>query len=207
MAKEKHDELWPRHQKGYSGGDRVRFYYFPEIHKVQFAESRLNGEVIELVPKKWHEAKMKELEKENTEAVKQVKSLAGWVKLIAEEWPTEKEVKEDSKVDLNEARVFLSKVNQRLEEKTYKKVTKLELGERYILRYTEKFCHAVGEKGYNDWDNYDVQLRDCMYIGLTNPKAPKEDQRQIFYVKDEGVAITYVMFSNDDLRHVVKKLD
>lgn len=207
MAKEKHDELWPRHKKGYVSGDKVHFYYFPEIHKVQFCENRLNGEIIELVPKKWHEAKIEELKKENEEAVKQVKSLAGWVKLIAEEWPVEEEVRKDSKEDLSEARVFLSKVNQRLKEKTYKKVTKLEVGEKYVLRYTEKFCHAVGEKGYNDWDDYDVQLRNCTYIGITNPKAPRLKQRQIFYVKDEDVDITYVMFSNDDLRHVVKKLD
>ena len=74
------------------------------------------------------------------------------------------------------------------------KVTELEQGKRYLLRYSGQYCHTVGFKV--DWNC----KNEGIFVGTIQIPTGKKN---IFYSLYEG----YHMFGTDNLDYIVKKID
>lgn len=81
-------------------------------------------------------------------------------------------------------------------EKIEEPITELVPGKKYELRYTGGFCHAFTNSGTISFSEIDGS--EFEYLGSVSGGA-----RDIFY----GLGrTTYVMFSNNNLNHVVREI-
>ena len=79
-------------------------------------------------------------------------------------------------------------------EKIEDKVTKLEVGKQYELRYSGEFCHAHTSRGKVSFG--DLKETEFEYIG-----SCCDGSRNIFY--NNG---SYLMFDNVSLRYIVREI-
>lgn len=78
----------------------------------------------------------------------------------------------------------------------------LIVGQSYTLQYTKSFCHVVGGDGFQNFSkkmNTGDTLENCTFVGII--EVEEFGERQIFYRK--GKRRSYVMFSNENLNHIV----
>jgi hypothetical protein len=78
-------------------------------------------------------------------------------------------------------------------------ITELEVGARYRLMYSGKFCHAVSTSGLVD------DFKGGVFIFVGTIDIFSGERRNIFYgVFDNPVL--YAMFNADNLDYVIEKL-
>ncbi|MDC7248649.1 MAG: hypothetical protein PQJ49_01865 [Sphaerochaetaceae bacterium] len=78
----------------------------------------------------------------------------------------------------------------------------LIIGNKYNLCVTGSFCHAINSEGYLDsLEVNNDMLQNLTYVGIIN--IEKVGYRQIFYNTSSDKNISYVMFSNENLNHII----
>lgn len=86
------------------------------------------------------------------------------------------------------------------------KIKNLVVGKSYTLKYTNRFCRTVGGDGFKDFSkrmNSGDILEGCIFVGVISIKYPPVE-RQIFYRPGDNKR-SYVMFSNDNYKHILKE--
>jgi hypothetical protein len=81
-------------------------------------------------------------------------------------------------------------------EKIEEQITELVPGKKYKLRYTGDFCHAFSRSGEITF--MDLDGPEFEYIGTVC-----DGSRDIFYCLGRAA---YVMFSNSNLKHIVREI-
>jgi len=79
-------------------------------------------------------------------------------------------------------------------EKIEDKVTQLEIGKQYELRYSGEFCHAFTSQGKVSFA--DIGETEFEYVG-----SCCDGSRNVYFS-----GTSYVMFANNSLRHIVREI-